>query len=60
MTFPYLKDKFECPGFYIDVPYEKNRESVLYVADQAAEIKTVSGGDDGQTDFGGNSAECGR
>ena len=29
MTFPYLKDKFECPGFYIDVPYEKNRESVL-------------------------------
>ena len=26
----------------------------------AAEIETVSGGDDGQTDFGGNSAECGR
>ncbi len=39
MTFPYLKDKFECPGFYIDVPYEKNRESVLYVADQLRKLK---------------------
>ena len=36
---PYLKDKFECPGFYIDVPYEKNRESVLYVADQLRKLK---------------------
>ena len=40
MTFPYLKDKFECPGFYIDVPYEKNRESVLYVADQLRKLKS--------------------
>ncbi len=39
MTFPYLKDKFECPGFYIDVPYEKNQESVLYVADQLRKLK---------------------
>ena len=34
MTFPYLKQKNELPGFYIDVPYEKNQASVKYVADQ--------------------------
>lgn len=25
MTFPYLKQKYQIPGFYIDVPYEKIR-----------------------------------
>lgn len=40
MTFPYLKDKYNIPGFYIDVPYEKSRESVLYVASQLRELKT--------------------
>ena len=39
MTFPYLKDSYDCPGFYIDVPYEKNQESVLYVADQLRKLK---------------------
>ena len=39
MTFPYLKEKFGCDGFYIDVPYEKNQESVEYVADQLRKLK---------------------
>lgn len=39
MTFPYLKEKYDCPGFYIDVPYEKNQESVKYVADQLRKMK---------------------
>ena len=28
MTFPYLKQKYQIPGFYIDVPYEKNQDSI--------------------------------
>ena len=32
MTFPYLKQKQELSGFYIDVPYEKNEDSIQYVA----------------------------
>lgn len=39
MTFPYLKQTQERPGFYIDVPYEKNQESIQYVADQLRELK---------------------
>lgn len=39
MTFPYLKDTYGCPGFYIDVPYEKNRDSIQYVAKQLREMK---------------------
>lgn len=39
MTFPYLKENFERPGFYIDVPYEKNEDSVKYVADQLRKLK---------------------
>lgn len=39
MTFPYLKEKYQCPGFYIDVPYEKNADSVKYVAEQLKEMK---------------------
>ena len=39
MTFPYLKDNFGCEGFYIDVPYEKNEDSVKYVADQLRKLK---------------------
>lgn len=39
MTFPYLKQTCELPGFYIDVPYEKNQESVTYVAGQLREMK---------------------
>lgn len=38
MTFPYLKKKFMIPGFFIDVPYEKNEESVSYVAGQLHEM----------------------
>lgn len=40
MTFPYLKENFERPGFYIDVPYEKNEDSVKYVAGQLRKLKT--------------------
>ena len=39
MTFPYLKEKYQLPGFYIDVPYEKNQDSTEYVADQLRELK---------------------
>lgn len=39
MTFPYLKERYEIPSFYIDVPYEKNYDSVMYVAKQLRELK---------------------
>ena len=39
MTFPYLKQNYDIPGFYIDVPYEKNQESVEYVASQLREMR---------------------
>lgn len=39
MTFPYLKEEYQIPGFYIDVPYEKSRDSVIYVAEQLRELK---------------------
>ena len=39
MTFPYLKQKNMFPGFFIDVPYDKNEDSVKYVADQLRELK---------------------
>ncbi|MCD8153307.1 MAG: 2-hydroxyacyl-CoA dehydratase family protein [Clostridiales bacterium] len=39
MTFPYLQEKYQVPGFYVDVPFEKNREAVLYVADQLREAR---------------------
>lgn len=38
MTFPYLKEKYHVPGFYIDVPYEKNQEAIEYVAEQLREL----------------------
>lgn len=39
MTFPYLKEKYHVPAFYIEVPYEKNQDSVAYVASQLRELK---------------------
>ena len=39
MTFPYVKETYDIPGFYIDVPYEKNQESISYVAGQLREMK---------------------
>lgn len=39
MTFPYLKQTYEIPGFYIDVPYEKNKDAVTYVAGQLRDLK---------------------
>ena len=39
MTFPYLKQTYHLPGFYIDVPYEKNQDSIQYVAGQLRELK---------------------
>ena len=32
MTFPYLKQKNMLPGFFIDVPYDKNEDSVKSVS----------------------------
>ncbi|MFQ9895707.1 MAG: 2-hydroxyacyl-CoA dehydratase family protein [Lachnospira sp.] len=43
MTFPYLKEKYSCPGFYIDVPYEKTQSSIKYVANQLKELKHFFG-----------------
>ena len=34
ITFPYLKQRFQVPAFFIDVPWERSRESVDYVADE--------------------------
>ena len=34
-----LKQKYQIPGFYIDGPYEKNQDSISYVADQLRELK---------------------
>lgn len=39
MTFPYLRETYGIPGFYIDVPYEKNQEAIQYVAGQLLEMK---------------------
>lgn len=39
MTFPYLRETYGIPGFYIDVPYEKNQEAIQYVAGQLREMK---------------------
>lgn len=39
MTFPYLKQEQQLPGFFIEVPYEKNQDSVAYVAGQLRELK---------------------
>ena len=39
MTFPFLKEHYQVPAFFIDVPYEKNPESVHYVADQLRDAK---------------------
>lgn len=40
MTFPYLKRHYGIPAFYIEVPYERSKESVRYVADQLREAKS--------------------
>ena len=34
ITFPYLKQRFQVPAFFIDVPWERSLESVDYVADE--------------------------
>ena len=39
MTGLVPKPKYQIPGFYIDVPYEKNQDSISYVADQLRELK---------------------
>jgi benzoyl-CoA reductase/2-hydroxyglutaryl-CoA dehydratase subunit BcrC/BadD/HgdB len=38
MTFPYLKSKYNIPSFFIDVPYEKNKDSVHMVAQSLKEM----------------------
>lgn len=38
ITFPYLKRKYEIPGYFIDVPYEKSEDAVQYVALQLKEM----------------------
>ena len=39
LTFPYLKQKYDIPDFFIDVPYEQSEESVIYVASQLRDMK---------------------
>lgn len=39
MTFPSLSEKYNMPSFYIDVPWEKNEESVQYVAGQLRDLR---------------------
>ena len=43
MTFPYLKETYDIPGFYIDVPYEKNKDSVCLCGGAAAGTEAFSG-----------------
>ena len=38
MTFPYLKNKYAIPSFFIDVPYEKTKDSVHMVAQSLKEM----------------------
>lgn len=38
ITFPYLKQKYEIPGYFIDVPYEKSEDAVQNVAMQLREM----------------------
>ena len=40
MTFPYLKQTCDRPGFYIDVPMEQTEDNVKYVADQLRKLKS--------------------
>lgn len=40
MTFPHLKQTYQLPAFFIEVPYEKTQESVQYVAGQLREAKS--------------------
>ena len=51
MTFPYLKQTYELPGFYIDVPYEKNQDSVRYVAGQLQGTEAIPGRSDREKRF---------
>ena len=36
--FPYMTEKYKIPSFFIEVPFERNDESVYYVADQLKEM----------------------
>jgi len=38
LTFPALREHFDVPSFFIDVPYEKSDESVAHVASQLREM----------------------
>lgn len=38
ITFPYLKKKYGIPAYFIDVPYDKNEDSVHSVAEQLREM----------------------
>jgi benzoyl-CoA reductase/2-hydroxyglutaryl-CoA dehydratase subunit BcrC/BadD/HgdB len=38
LTFPFLREHFDVPAFFIDVPYEKSDESVENVATQLREM----------------------
>ena len=38
ISFPYIINRYQIPSFYIEVPYERNEESVHYVAEQLKEM----------------------
>lgn len=39
ITFPYLRDKYKVPSFFLDIPYEKSAVSVSYVAQQLRKMQ---------------------
>lgn len=40
ISFPYVTERYQIPNFYIEVPYEHNKEAVKYVAAQLKEMVT--------------------
>jgi benzoyl-CoA reductase/2-hydroxyglutaryl-CoA dehydratase subunit BcrC/BadD/HgdB len=44
ISFPHLKDSFGAPAFFIDVPYEKSEDSVVFVSRQLEEMTAFISG----------------
>jgi len=43
ISFPYLRDRFSVPSFFIDVPYEKSEDAVRDVAGQLERLTAFIG-----------------
>ncbi len=42
-SFPYLIERFKIPSFFVEVPYERNEDAVVHVAEQLREmVKFIS------------------